>query len=194
MNDYSPETFENKNLPFTVNRLSPTIGGEILGIDLSQPIDSETKALVYEALLVYKVIFFRDQNISTEQHLNFSKNFGDLEIHPFAPKKEHLTIDTSRLSPHTQLYCQRWFTIGLWDFRLGHIVSFIIACIFLILAAIWMYPSSVEGQDVIGDIARIFTESVGNGLMIVFLIVEPHGLARLWSIAKEKLRRWPFPY
>jgi branched-chain amino acid transport system permease protein len=30
--------------------------------------------------------------------------------------------------------------------------------------------------------------------MIVFLIVEPHGLARLWSIAKEKLRRWPFPY
>ena len=75
MNDYSPETFENKNLPFTVNRLSPTIGGEILGIDLSQPIDSETKALVYEALLVYKVIFFRDQNISTEQHLNFSKNF-----------------------------------------------------------------------------------------------------------------------
>jgi branched-chain amino acid transport system permease protein len=31
-------------------------------------------------------------------------------------------------------------------------------------------------------------------LMIIFLIVEPHGLARLWSIAKEKLRRWPFPY
>jgi len=27
-----------------------------------------------------------------------------------------------------------------------------------------------------------------------FLVVEPHGLARLWSIAKEKLRLWPFPH
>ena len=33
-----------------------------------------------------------------------------------------------------------------------------------------------------------------GGLIIFFLIVEPHGLARLWQIAKEKLRRWPFPY
>ena len=65
MNKFSPEVFENKDLPFTVNRLSPTIGGEILGIDLSQPIDSQTKDLIYEALLVYKVIFFREQNIST---------------------------------------------------------------------------------------------------------------------------------
>ncbi|HEY7610618.1 MAG TPA: branched-chain amino acid ABC transporter permease [Alphaproteobacteria bacterium] len=33
-----------------------------------------------------------------------------------------------------------------------------------------------------------------GGLMIFFLIVEPHGLARLWQIAKEKLRLWPFPH
>jgi branched-chain amino acid transport system permease protein len=31
-------------------------------------------------------------------------------------------------------------------------------------------------------------------LIVFFLIVEPHGLARLWGIAKEKLRLWPFPY
>jgi len=31
-------------------------------------------------------------------------------------------------------------------------------------------------------------------LIIFFLIVEPHGFARLWQIAKEKLRTWPFPY
>ena len=35
MNDFSPESFEKKDLPFVVNRLSPSIGGEILGIDLS---------------------------------------------------------------------------------------------------------------------------------------------------------------
>jgi branched-chain amino acid transport system permease protein len=33
-----------------------------------------------------------------------------------------------------------------------------------------------------------------GGLIIFFLIVEPHGLARLWAIGKEKLRLWPFPH
>ncbi|CAK0765259.1 branched-chain amino acid transport system permease protein [uncultured Gammaproteobacteria bacterium] len=33
-----------------------------------------------------------------------------------------------------------------------------------------------------------------GGLILFFLIVEPHGLARLWRIGKEKLRLWPFPY
>jgi len=33
-----------------------------------------------------------------------------------------------------------------------------------------------------------------GSLIIFFLIVEPHGLARLWQIGKEKLRLWPFPY
>jgi branched-chain amino acid transport system permease protein len=33
-----------------------------------------------------------------------------------------------------------------------------------------------------------------GALIIFFLIVEPHGLARLWAIGKEKLRLWPFPH
>lgn len=33
-----------------------------------------------------------------------------------------------------------------------------------------------------------------GGLIVWFLIVEPHGLARMWSIAKQKLRLWPFPH
>ena len=33
-----------------------------------------------------------------------------------------------------------------------------------------------------------------GGLIVFFLIVEPHGLARLWAIAREKLRMWPFPH
>jgi branched-chain amino acid transport system permease protein len=35
---------------------------------------------------------------------------------------------------------------------------------------------------------------VFGSLIIFFLIVEPHGLARLWQITKEKLRLWPFPH
>jgi branched-chain amino acid transport system permease protein len=33
-----------------------------------------------------------------------------------------------------------------------------------------------------------------GALIVFFLIVEPHGLARLWAIGKEKLRLWPFPH
>jgi len=35
---------------------------------------------------------------------------------------------------------------------------------------------------------------VFGGLIIFFLIAEPHGLARIWQITKEKLRLWPFPH
>ena len=38
------------------------------------------------------------------------------------------------------------------------------------------------------------TLMIFGGLIVFFLIVEPHGLARLWSTGKEKLRLWPFPH
>ena len=44
----------------------------------------DLKDEIYQALLVYKVIFFRDQDLSIEEHLEFANNFGELEIHPFA--------------------------------------------------------------------------------------------------------------
>ena len=43
-------------------------------------------------------------------------------------------------------------------------------------------------------LASHLTYMVFGALIVFFLIVEPHGLARLWSIAKEKLRLWPFPH
>lgn len=42
--------------------------------------------------------------------------------------------------------------------------------------------------------AAHLTSMVFGALIVFFLIVEPHGLARLWSIGKEKLRLWPFPH
>ncbi len=44
------------------------------------------------------------------------------------------------------------------------------------------------------DIQKHLEFMIFGGLIIFFLIVEPHGFARLWQIGKEKLRRWPFPY
>jgi len=67
--------------------LTPTIGAEVEGIDLSRPLDARTVSALRRALLDWKVLFFRDQDITTEQHLAFARNFGDLEVHPFAPQK-----------------------------------------------------------------------------------------------------------
>lgn len=50
------------------------------------------------------------------------------------------------------------------------------------------------GIPIGGATAEHLTHIVVGALIIFFLIVEPHGLARLWQIAKQKLRVWPFPY
>jgi amino acid/amide ABC transporter membrane protein 2, HAAT family (TC 3.A.1.4.-) len=44
------------------------------------------------------------------------------------------------------------------------------------------------------DIAAHLEFVIVGGLIITFLILEPHGLAQLWRIIKEKLRLWPFPH
>ena len=67
--------------------LTPSIGAEIRGVDLARPLDAATVGHLRAALLDWKVLFFRDQDITTEQHLAFARNFGDLEVHPFAPEK-----------------------------------------------------------------------------------------------------------
>ncbi|HZC16251.1 MAG TPA: TauD/TfdA family dioxygenase [Caulobacteraceae bacterium] len=87
----------------TLTPLTPTIGAEVSGIDLSQPLDAAARGAIRQALLDWKVLFFRDQDITTEQHLAFAGNFGALEVHPFAPSKpgypEVLAITHDREHP-----------------------------------------------------------------------------------------------
>jgi taurine dioxygenase len=71
----------------TLTPLTPTIGAEVGGIDLRHPLEAGQVAAIRQALLDWKVLFFRDQEITTDQHLDFARNFGGLEVHPFAPEK-----------------------------------------------------------------------------------------------------------
>jgi taurine dioxygenase len=73
--------------PFTVTRRSPTIGAEIGGISLGDPMSDDVIVALRQALLDHKVLFFRDQDITTDDHLAFARRFGDLEVHPFAVNK-----------------------------------------------------------------------------------------------------------
>jgi hypothetical protein len=106
----------------------------------------------------------------------------------FNAKKSDLSVDRSQLPEHAQEYCRRWFKIGLLDFRLGHVISFLLASIFLLLAAVWLYPSEVRGNAVMGEIARIFTDSVGPHLMVIFLA---GALAATYSTAFNYFDGWP---
>ncbi len=72
----------------TVDKVTPIIGAEIGGIDLSQPLSNRQHDEVHRALAENLVIFFRDQHISPEQHLAFGRMFGDLHVHPAAPHVE----------------------------------------------------------------------------------------------------------
>jgi hypothetical protein len=107
---------------------------------------------------------------------------------PFSSSKMSLAVDTSKIPSHGVEYCRRWFQIGLWDFRLGHIVSFLLACIFLLLSAVWMYPSEVAGNNVMGEIAKIFTESIGPGMMVIFIL---GAFAATYSTAFNYFDGWP---
>jgi len=61
--------------------------------------------------------------------------------------------------------------------------------IFLNVSSHWLFGATVDLQ-VVSQMESI----VFGALIVFFLIVEPHGLARLWQIGKEKLRLWPFPH
>ncbi|MEW6687567.1 MAG: branched-chain amino acid ABC transporter permease [Pseudomonadota bacterium] len=64
--------------------------------------------------------------------------------------------------------------------------------IFLNLFFGWL--SGLTGAVVSHAVLSNLELIIFGGLIVFFLIVEPHGLARLWQIAKEKLRLWPFPH
>jgi len=82
---------------------------------------------------------------------------------------------------------------------LGSIMGSFFGAAFIVILPIFLNQALPALGNVVG--VTISTAAVAHteimifgALIIFFLIVEPHGLARLWSIAKEKLRLWPFPH
>jgi taurine dioxygenase len=66
-------------------RLTPILGAEIEGIDLTAPIGADQAAELARAFADHQVLFFRDQPMSAERHLAFGRLFGGLHVHPAAP-------------------------------------------------------------------------------------------------------------
>ena len=69
-----------------IRPLAGHIGAEILGPDLTQPLEPEVIAEIRATLLKWKVVFFRDQHLSQSQHLAFGRQFGEpTPAHPTLP-------------------------------------------------------------------------------------------------------------
>jgi branched-chain amino acid transport system permease protein len=78
----------------------------------------------------------------------------------------------------------------------GSIMGSFIGAAFIVLLPVFLNVAmhTSLGAFIPANIAANLELIIFGGLIIFFLIAEPHGLARLWQIAKEKLRIWPFPH
>jgi len=77
---------------------------------------------------------------------------------------------------------------------LGSIFGSFAGAAFLVLLPVLLKNVLVGALGWPTDLAAYIELMIVGALIIFFLIVEPHGLARLWLLAKEKLRLWPFPH
>jgi branched-chain amino acid transport system permease protein len=78
---------------------------------------------------------------------------------------------------------------------LGSVLGSFLGAAFIVLVPIFLTnaPHWI-GVGLRTDTLKQIELMVFGGLIVFFLIVEPHGLARLWQLTKEKLRLWPFPH
>ncbi|MDB6181825.1 branched-chain amino acid ABC transporter permease [Paracoccus fistulariae] len=77
---------------------------------------------------------------------------------------------------------------------LGSIFGSFAGAAFMVLLPVFLKNLLVGGFGWPTDLAAHIELMIVGALIIFFLIVEPHGLARLWRLVKEKLRLWPFPH
>jgi branched-chain amino acid transport system permease protein len=82
---------------------------------------------------------------------------------------------------------------------MGSILGSVLGAIFIVLLPIFLNQAlpplgALVGWKISTATVSHFESMIFGALIVFFLVVEPHGLARLWSIAKEKLRLWPFPH
>jgi branched-chain amino acid transport system permease protein len=78
---------------------------------------------------------------------------------------------------------------------LGSIMGSFLGAAFIVLLPIFLNNApALFGVQMHVDMVTHLEFMIFGALIVFFLIVEPNGLARLWQIGKEKLRRWPFPY
>lgn len=71
-------------MPLKIRRLSWALGAEVMGVNIGDTLSPSAAAEVKQAFLDHSVLLFREQHLTPEQHIQFSRLFGDLDVHPFS--------------------------------------------------------------------------------------------------------------
>jgi taurine dioxygenase len=104
-------------------KLSHALGAEVLGLDICKPISDSVFEEVQRAFLRYSVLLFREQHVTREQHIAFSRRFGELDDNDRSPDTDpqypELTIVTTRPKPDGKPSESR-YTGRLWHSDLCH--------------------------------------------------------------------------
>jgi alkyl sulfatase len=104
------------DVSFDVRPMSGHVGAEIFGVDLTRPLEPQLVAEIRATLLRWKVVFFRDQDLTQDQHVAFGRYFGDVTpAHPTLPAAfpEHpeiLLLDNQRYAGDASTIESRWHT------------------------------------------------------------------------------------
>lgn len=77
----SSTAHSNPSQDFEVRPLAAALGAEILGLDLGRPVNDADLARIHRAYLDHGLLIFRDQRITPEQQIDFSRRFGPLQVH-----------------------------------------------------------------------------------------------------------------
>ena len=115
-------------MPITISQIHPLFVGEVSGVDLSKPLAPEEAATIEDGMNEYGVLVMRGQDISDEQQVAFTRNFGELEVpdtvtnitKPEDRRLAPLMADISNLDRNQKLLGadsrQRLFNLGnrLW--------------------------------------------------------------------------------
>ena len=161
---------------FTPEPLSPAIGAVLVGADLTRPPDAEFIAQVRRALLQYKVVFFRNQRITRDQHIAFASGFGPLEVHPATPAGQlHREILRIEHGPTSKGQENAWHSDVTWraEPSLGSI-----------LRAIEIPP---VGGDTLFSCANAAYEALSPGMQrFVCSLTAVHDIARVFARRMKK--------
>lgn len=136
----------------TIRRLSDALGAEVIGVDLSQPLEPSVVALLQQAFLEHHLLAFRDQNFTEQQQISFSELFGPLEVFPEQDKTKgssqtYHVANTSQDGKHLganatmsiyQKVNQRWHTDSSYRF---------IPSLASLMFAIEVLPDEAEGGE-----------------------------------------------
>jgi taurine dioxygenase len=112
-------------LPFQVRPLTPKLGAEINGLDLSKPVPADVFAALYWAFLRYQVLLFPPHDLPPAAQVAFGKQFGEVQVHvmtlyhadgfPELYRLSNLDADGKIKGEHPDKGTLAWHTDGSWQ-------------------------------------------------------------------------------